>query len=325
MRTLPISIYTFVILILLYPWFLKAFYLGNIGEIGRWLSLIAMAMAFATPLYSLYLSIQLRKEKAATSAIASQRHFVLLGAIVPSLFTLIGVVLYMFGMGSTAELVVYYSFWIIAAIYFLKLKALGEPDSKPASEALRVSHGISSLILIIFITAHLINHLSANWGGSTHIELMEVLRNYYRAPLVEIALIAIFAFQVISGLILLSRHLNHPSDAYRTTQLATGLLVMVFLLSHVTAVIGLGRSFLETDTNWEWLTYAPGLLMDPFNVRLIVHYGLGVLALLIHILLGLRVVIASHKGEAIANKVFWLAVAIPFVIVYFIMRPLILT
>ncbi|EJE8515947.1 hypothetical protein [Vibrio parahaemolyticus] len=324
MRTLPISIYTFVILILLYPWFLKAFYLGNIGEIGRWLSLMAMAMAFATPLYSLYLSIQLRKEKAITRTVASQRHFVLLGAIVPSLFTLIGVVLYMLGMGSTSELVVYYSFWIIAAIAFLKFKAFGEPNSKLASPMLRISHGISSLILITFIGAHLVNHLSANWGGDTHIELMEALRNYYRAPFVEVTLLAIFAFQVISGLILLSRHLNHASDGYRTTQLATGLLIMVFLLSHVTAVIGLGRSFLSIDTNWEWLTFAPGLLLDPFNVRLIVHYGLGVLALLIHILLGLRVVIASHKGEALANKVFWLAVMIPFILVYFVMRPLIL-
>ncbi|MCG9595509.1 hypothetical protein L1D15_02105 [Vibrio sp. Isolate25] len=324
MRPLPIPFYKLILLIIFYPWFLKLFYLGNVGEISSIFSYIGLILAFTTPLYSLYLSISIRQKPALDDTEKAQRNFALLGVIIPSLFTLIGVVLYMIGLGMTAELVVYYTFWLIAALVLLKPSSTSISPSKPIPAGLRVAHGISALVLLVFITAHLINHLSANWGGETHIQLMENLRHYYRHPIVEIFLIGVFIFQMASGFVLLSRHAAEFSDGYRTTQLATGLLVMVFLASHVTAVLGLGRGVLSLDTNWDWLVYAPGLMKDPWNVRLVVHYSLGVLALLVHVLLGLRVVISAHKGIPIANKAFWSILIIPFVAMFLIMRPLLL-
>ncbi|BCV39510.1 hypothetical protein [Shewanella algae] len=323
MRSLPLPIYTLILLIFLYPWFLKGFYLGNVGELNKSVSLLALAMAFGTPIYAMYLSIRLRQTPAADDTERSHRHFVLLGVIVPSLFTLIGVILYMLGMGMMTELFVYYTFWAIAAFIFLKSDTRDLSAVKTVPASLRVAHGISSLILVVFIAAHLTNHLAANWGGTTHIQVMETLRLYYREPLVEVLLIGTFLFQIVSGLILLSKHADKASDGYRTIQLATGLLVMVFFTSHITAVIGLGRSFASVDTNWDWLVYAPGLLKDPWNVRLVVHYGLGVFALLVHLLLGLRVVMTAHKGEKLANRMFWVCMITPFIITFFIMKPLV--
>lgn len=318
------TILILILLISLYPWFLRAFYLGNISQLTHWLSWPALVLAFATPLYSLYLSIHLRSKPPLDDTERSQRNFVLLGVIVPPLFTFLGVILYMLGFGMNAELAMYYSFWAIAAITFLKSDTHVLSPSKQVPSWLRVAHGISSVFLLIFISVHLFNHLSANFGGEMHIQVMEKLRQYYRNPIVEVTLIAMFVFQLVSGLILLSKHSGNCSDGYRTTQLATGLLVMFFLVSHITAAIGLGRYFMSADTNWNWLVYAPGLLKDPWNVRLVVHYSLGVLALLLHLLLGLRVILIAHMGYKRANQLFWVVTPVPLFIVCFIMRPLLL-
>lgn len=323
MRTLPAPIYKLLLLIVLYPWFLKLFYLGNIGEVNKWLSSIAIILAFFTPIYSLYVSIKLGSTHA-NNVEKSQRIFALMGSIVPSLFTLIGVILYMLGMGMTAELVVYYVFWALAALVLLKPTACNLSAVKLDQNKLRFAHGISSLLLLLFIAAHLFNHLSANWGGETHIQIMEILRVFYRSSFIEPILFAALIFQVTTGLMLISKHVGGEIDGYRTTQLSTGLLLVVFLASHVTAVLALGRGFLGIDTNWDWLVAAPGLLEDPWNVRLVVHYALGVFALLVHVLLGVRVVISAHQGTALANKVFWGLVSIPFVMMFFVMRPLLL-
>jgi hypothetical protein len=74
----------------------------------------------------------------------------------------------------------------------------------------------------------------------------------------------------------------------------------LFLASHVSAVLR-ARYLHHVDTNWIWLT-ADNLLTDPWSVRLVPYYFLGVLALAVHGACGLRRVLLGHGQERIASR-----------------------
>jgi succinate dehydrogenase/fumarate reductase cytochrome b subunit len=173
---------------------------------------------------------------------------------------------------------------------------------------LAFAHGVSAAVITVFAVFHLANHLAGVFGGETHMAVMRHLRVVYRQPPIEIVLIACVLFQVASGLILLFRKLRRPSTGWiDILQNASGAYLMLFFASHISAVLRT-RYLRHVDTNWVWLT-ADNLLKDPWSVRLVPYYFLGVLALAVHGGCGLRWVLSEHGHRESADRVFLATVA----------------
>ncbi|NQZ23856.1 MAG: hypothetical protein HRT53_17625 [Colwellia sp.] len=316
-----LSNFTALLLVLAYPWLLKLFYLGNINQISVTVGYLAFALVLATPVLGIIFAVKQRYQF--SSSADQRRSFALLMiSTIPSVFCLIGIILYMFNLNSF-ELPLYYTVVALALIWIKTANTIPAP-AKYYSPKLRVAHGITSLLLLVFIGFHLVNHLGANLGGDAHISLMDGFRKYYRHPLVEVLLVGLFSVQLITGWILARTFISQSSDGYRTLQVATGLILMVFISTHIIAVIGLARFYLEIDPNWDWLVYSPGLLKDGWNVRLISHYFVGVIALILHLGLGLRIVLINHGKERLAKILLGLTFITAIVIAIAIMRPLLL-
>jgi hypothetical protein len=64
------------------------------------------------------------------------------------------------------------------------------------------------------------------------------------------------------------------------------------------------RTYLGIDTGWSFATGAPaGLVKDPWNIRLVPHYWLGVFFVLAHLTAGARAVIMAHGvSKAFADR-----------------------
>ena len=147
----------------------------------------------------------------------------------------------------------------------------------PAPRWLKTAHGFSaSAIIASFLAWHLANHMTAAFSLETNKGMMDLLRAWYRSDIVQPVLVALFAFQLLSGLRLLWAAIARRADIYSSIQTATGAYLVVFVTSHLIAVFILGRMFLGIDTTFEWASGAPsGLLHDAWNVRLIPHYSLA--------------------------------------------------
>src|SRR5205807_5445614 len=127
---------------------------------------------------------------------------------------------------------------------------------------------------------------------------------------------ALFAWQLLSGLRLLWAKLPSAGDIYSSIQTATAAYLAVYIPSHLVAVFILGRWFLAVDTTFAWASGAPtGLLLDPWNVRLIPHYSLAVLFLICHLAMGLRTILLAHRAKVgLANGLAWTVCALGLVL-----------
>lgn len=308
---------------LMYPALLHTFYLGNAGQLPVILGILAFLLALSVPVLGSYIAIKDRA-KVHTPHEARQLLLPITAGILPSLYCFIGVLCYMLKLSTIVELAVFY-FIILATITWAGLgdKQRENTHIEVAISKWRFFHGGIAVLLLIFITAHLLNHALANFGGQVHLDVMKQLRVFYRHPLVEPLLISLFGLQIISGLYLVNKHLKKKGSVYNTLQIVTGLMVFVFLSSHLMAIFILGRWYAGIDTNWDWLVYPPGLLNDVWNVRLVTHYIAGVAALIIHLGLGARMVLLKHNKPVIAHYVFWLSVLMSILLTITIMAPLV--
>ena len=135
---------------------------------------------------------------------------------------------------------------------------------------------------------------------------MKALRRVYRNPVVEPVLVAVVLFQIGSGAVLLWRRTARTSDLFGTLQTAAAAYLAVFLSSHLTAVFVLGRAVMKVDTDFSFASGAPaGLLLDSWNVRLVLHYFLAVCCLFVHLGSGARAVMLPHYPLAAANRIAW--------------------
>lgn len=141
-------------------------------------------------------------------------------------------------------------------------------------------HYISGLTITIFISLHLFNHFCSIYGSDTHIEIMNVLRHFYRDIFVEtILLLAIFV-QIISGLKLFKTNRKTAATQFEKLHIWTGLYLAIFFIIHLSAVLG-GRFFLRLDTNFYF--GVAGLNTFPFNLFFIPYYGLAIISFFGHI------------------------------------------
>jgi hypothetical protein len=304
-----------------YPYFVMALY--NSGQLlshaanassmlVAWISMfVAVMLTYGVPAISLAVAVALGRLDTPSRAQLRARRLAHLAFASPSLFVFIGVVFYLLGSANGD-----YLFWALlwAAALVLLVRSTGAEATTAADAAasppawLRVSHGSSALaIVLIFLTWHLLNHMTALWSFDTNEAMMKVLRKWYRSDIVQPILVALFAYQVVSGVVLLWRHTALKADFFRTLQTVTGALLTAFIISHLNAVFVLGRSFSQIDTTFSWAGGAPsGLLPDAWNVRLIPHYSLAVWLVITHAGLGLRMILLNHRtSRAVANRAAW--------------------
>ena len=221
----------------------------------------------------------------------------LLAVAAPTLFTFMGVVLYMLH-NPVPDTWIWVACWAIALALLLRSDNLAPVRLavRPVPVPLRVAHGVSALALVmIFLALHIANHLMFPAGPGTYDAVMKVFRHVYRTDILQPLLVALFLFQIGTGLFFAWRLTAAPSDRFRTFQIASGVYLAFYVLGHMDSVFIFARTYLGIDTDWGFATGAPaGLVNDPWNIRLVPHYWLGVFFVLAHLAAGARVVIMAH-------------------------------
>jgi hypothetical protein len=271
------------------------------------LAALLLAAAFAVPAFALFWAMRLSEIVEPSVAELRARRVAFLAVAAPAHFTFIGTSAYMLGV-SWADAWVLGLYWAGWAVYVATGSA-GAPaaPARPAPARLLSAHGVVALIVILgFLGLHLANHLAGLSGPDAHTLVMKLLRRFYRAPAVEPLLMAgVFALMV-SGGFLAVKATRVCGDRFRTLQIATGVFLFFFLLSHSSAVFVLARSFLHIDANWDFGAGLPtGLIFDAWNIRLVPYYAIGVFCAVAHPFCGARAVLLAHgarreRADAIA-------------------------
>jgi len=290
------------LLALVYPFLLDGFHAGAAaGAKGSfaawWLAVAFLIAAIAVPIVALLGVMALAEVATASPAQARARTVALLAVTAPTLFVFLGVVLYMLH-DPVRDTALWVAGWAIACL----LVATGETriaarsSAPPAPAWLPVAHGVSAAaIVVVYLSLHLGNHLFFLAGPQTYDAVQKLFRHVYRAKVVQPVLVALFLFQVCSGVFLAARRTAAPMDRFRTFQVASGVFLAVYILGHMDSVFIYGRAYMGIDTDWAFATGAPaGLVRDAWNIRLVPHYGLGVFFVVSHLFAGARSVMLSH-------------------------------
>ena len=132
--------------------------------------------------------------------------------------------------------------WLWVACWAIALALLLRSDNgvpavvapRPIPAPLRVAHGVSALALVmIFLTLHIANHLMFPAGEGMYDAVMKVFRHVYRNDVLQPLVVALFLFQVGTGLFFVWRLTAAPSDRFRTFQIASGVYLAFAVLGHV--------------------------------------------------------------------------------------------
>ena len=146
--------------------------------------------------------------------------------------------------------------------------------------SLRRLHASSAILLMAFAALHITNHLVGLTGVAAHLAFMKAARHVYRYPLVEAALLACIAIQVVSGLTFVIRGWKQRRGLIPWLQAISGTYLAFFLLVHVGAVL-FGRGVLGLDTNLYFA--AAGLHVPPYVLFFGPYYFLAVASLFTHL------------------------------------------
>lgn len=146
--------------------------------------------------------------------------------------------------------------------------------------SIRKLHSTNAKLLVIFIVAHLANHMIALIGVKNHLSTLETLRLIYRFSIIEWLLLALFASQIVLGLILAKKRWK-TKIPWARAQLISGLIVGFFLIQHLGALLNMRFAFSDVDTNFYWA--ASVATTWPLNLYFIPYYFVGVAAIFIHI------------------------------------------
>lgn len=291
---------------LLYPFALKGFNAsvtriaaggGGISTLP-WVSAVAcLAVAFAVPLLAMLAAMSFSEIDRPTAAQLRAKRAALLAVAAPTLFTFLGVVLYMLH-DPVPDTWLWVACWAIALALLLRSDndAPTMLATRPVPAPLRVAHGVAALALAtVFLALHITNHLTFVAGKETYDAVMKVFRHVYRTDILQPLVVAVFLFQISTGLFFVWRLTAAPSDRFRTFQIASGVYLAFYVLGHMDSVFIFARTYLGIDTGWGFATGAPaGLVKDPWNIRLVPHYWLGVFFVLAHLAAGARVIMMAH-------------------------------
>jgi len=158
---------------------------------------------------------------------------------------------------------------------------------------LRKIHRTSAVILLVFIIAHLTNHLAALQGVETHTTMLRALRTFYRNPIAETVLLLAALLQVVTGLVLAYRGRHTRRGFWPRLQIWSGIAIAAFLLQHVPAVM-VGRYLQQLDTNFY---FAAAVLQGGlYKYYFFPYYFAGLSAVFVHLAAALR--LRMYPGHA---------------------------
>lgn len=171
---------------------------------------------------------------------------------------------------------------------------------------LRTLHRTSAILIAVFVSVHIANHLVSLSSVASHIAFMDFARTIYRQRVVEIVLLSCVAFQIVSGLWFVIRGWKVRRGPIAWLQAASGAYLAFFLLIHVGAVL-FGRAVLNLDTNFYFA--AAGFHVPPNQYFFAPYYFFSIVALFTH--LGCAVV---WRIQAHSRAARFLALALPMVV-----------
>lgn len=141
-------------------------------------------------------------------------------------------------------------------------------------------HYISGITISIFIALHLFNHLCSLIDVQSHIEVMNMLRLFYRNIVAELILLSAVIVQIVSGIKLFNGKVKIATGFFEKLQIWSGLYLAIFFVFHLGAVF-MGRLILDLDTNIYF--GAAGLNTFPFALFFVPYYGLAIISFFGHI------------------------------------------
>jgi hypothetical protein len=301
------------ILALAYPFLLQGFHasvaaiLLRAGAVAWSAAAITLILAIAMPILALLIAMSLAALDLPTAAQRKAKNVALLTVAAPTIFVFLGVALDMLH-SSVPDTWFWVAAWaaayIVVALADNKSPIMPVPAEVP--NWLRFAHGVSAAcIILMFLCFHLTNHLFFVEGQDDYMLVMKLFRHIYRGVVAQPILVVLFLFQVASGLYLATRRASAPMDRFRSFQVASGVYLAFYIVGHMDSVFIFARTFLHIDSDWGFATGAPtGLIKDPWNIRLVPHYGLAVFFVLAHLFSGLRVIMLAHGARKwIADRV----------------------
>ena len=291
---------------LAYPWTLRLFHDAIVAQAHGLAPAGWLILAFALPVSCLLLAGYCAGR--AGEALPTVRRIAFLAVAAPPLFVLIGVVSSLLH-SPISDVWTWTILWLaLGAAATAANSGTGSQPSGAMTGRLRVAHGISAVLILMFVAFHLTNHLTGLFGPQVHARVMAIGRVVYRSRLVEPALVALLLFQVISGFRLAWQWSARPLAAAKLIQVGSGAYLAVFILTHLNSAFISARWVHGIATDWAWATGAPeGLLRDAWNIRLLPHYALGVFFVIAHLFCGLRTVLVAHGIERSAADRVWVA------------------
>ncbi|WP_052599444.1 hypothetical protein [Aureispira sp. CCB-QB1] len=160
-------------------------------------------------------------------------------------------------------------------------------------------HFLSGIILSIFVTFHLLNHLTALQSIHTHIAVMSALRQVYQHPLIESLLLLSVLVQIISGVQLVRQRGWKQTLYYNKLHVYSGIYLAFFLFVHTSATLA-GRFMLQVDTNFYYGAMVVNL--KPYLFFYIPYYFLGAFSFFVHVACILRIKMIRNVGLDKANR-----------------------
>src|SRR5262249_26832417 len=206
---------------LLYPFALEGFN-TSVTRIAAgaytlsWVSAAAcLAPAFAVPLVAVLAAMSFSQIGDPPVAQFRAKAPALVALAAPILFPFVGVVLTMLH-DPVPDTWLWVACWAIALALLLRsdngVPVVGAPRPVPAR--LRAAHGVSALALVmIFLALHIANHLMFPAGEGTFNAVMKVFRQVYRNDFLQPLVVALFLFQVGTGLFFVWRLTGRPATA----------------------------------------------------------------------------------------------------------------
>jgi hypothetical protein len=256
-------------------------------------SMVLLAGTFVVPAFGLYHASKL---KGVSPLQIRARRLGLLLVAVPTMYCFFGVVLFMLG-SNVPDVWIWTPLWLAIAL-FISIRSVSSTEQTTNNTyhpALRVAHGVVGLVATIFISFHLFNHMFSLLGESAHAHIMDLGRHIYRSSFIEPIVVLAMLFQATTGLILAWKFSAHKCDFPRLFQVTTGIYMSIFILGHLNSVFIYARTFAGIKTDWNFATGDPiGMINDPWSIRLLPHYALGVFFVLAHLASGLRGILIAH-------------------------------
>src|SRR6516165_3788343 len=129
-------------------------------------------------------------------------------------------------------------------------------------------------------------------GPDTYRAAAKAMRHVYRQEFRQPLLVALFLFQVGSGVYLATHSDVRPINRFRTFQIASGIFLAAYLLGHMNSAFVFARLYLGIDSDWALATAASGLVKDAWDTRLMIF-------VLSHLAAGARADAVTWRGPAL--------------------------